>query len=508
MRRIFWLAALMIFTPALVLASEWHPRDLYYYDADGRVAQLNLAPKLLIRFKKDLTAGERALFFSEFSPVAQKPESNGFSVMLEFSASTTPPKLLEMANKASLSGVAEAVPIFLVENIEAVLEGIVVEPKTIVTDSRLYERMKKYGDFSPKQIISENGTFVFLIDEISPPLNLLVFANLIQNDSWVRHAYPRFRFLHDPIIANLTVEPVSGTVGEVRTITFTIKIFDPAITLSENELPEFGKGLFMPMQKQSYPPGYLFELLGDAAKLPIKLEKRSRTYTISWKFRHYALGEWTVPPQPISYVKNGVPQEIVSSNFTFIVNSQIGNLNITDMPFPHSLIYSSQTPEVISETALPPIPSYWFDRWISSDNYLIRYAGLASALLGALGVGVMGILLIKIIGRTYSKKTSYRRLTKQIEDILSSAQNTRSYADYAEALSLILTALFPHLSSRPTWEEIKDDTLVREKLGVEMMKTMEETFYELERRYSRNPTATTESLAMLDKNIRRIREVV
>lgn len=524
MRRTTLLIIALFFTFSAALAEEsagkkfleWHLRDLYYYDNKDTMVQLEVVPKLFVRFTKELTAEERVSFFAEFSPISQKPEQDDpLSFILAFDNSTKPFALLEMANKMTRSGLAVASPVFLLENVEAVIEGIAVEPKIVLTSERLYERMKKYGDFSSRKTAYENGAWVFLVDEVKPPLNLLVFTNLIKNDSWVRRAYPHFRFLHDPITAFITVEPVSGTVGEVRTVTFTIEIFDPVILLSENELPEFGNGLFMPIQGTltapsaiKYPPGYLFELVGEPVKAPVRQDNRSRIYKISRKFKFYALGEWTINPQPVSYTKNGFTKEIKSLGFTLIVNSQIGNLKITDMPFPRSLIYSVKSQEIIAEVALPGIPSYWFDAWTPKDAYkTIQYSRLVSVSLGILGITILLAFAISKLNKAYKRMVSRRLLIGEIEKVIDSARDRKSYADYSEAFSRILVGLVPYFSSHPNWEEVKDDERVLRFFETEEREILRRIFIELLRRHKKDFVPEAGDLMRLDGDIRAIFEI-
>ena len=521
----FWLIIALIFIYSTAFAEEntnkkfleWHMRDLYYYDNKDTMVQLELAPKLLVRFTKELTAEERTLFFSKFSPVAQKPEpGDPLSFILSFNDSTKSPAILEMANKMARSGLAVVSPVFLIENIEAIIEGIEVEPRIILTAERLYERMKKYGDFSSRKTAYENETWVFLLDEVKPPLNLLVFTNLIKNDSWVQRAYPHFKFIHDPIIAFITVKPVSGTVGEVRMVTFTIRIFDPTITLLENELPNFGDGLFKPAQGTfsitstiKHPSGYLFELIGDSVKTSVKREKRSRTYTISRQFKIGALGEWTIRPQTVSYTKNGITQEIKSLGFTLIVNSQIGNLKITDMPSPRSLYYFVKAPKVTAEPALPNIPSYWFDALMFKKAYeIIKYGRLIGLLLGMIGITVLAMLTIAAVKTIFRKMMSRGLLIKEIKEIIDKARLDRSYADYSEALLRILKDIGPSLSLHPSWEEVKDNERLFRILGKDRFELLKEVFIELERRHMRGFAPEDGGLMKLDKDIHAIFEAV
>lgn len=525
MRRFFWLTVLLLIAASHVFAKEypkeksveWRLLDLYYYDAQGTMVRLDLAPKLAVRFLKDMSQEERASFSAQFNPVSQKPLlGDPSSILLEFSAETSPYALLETVNRISRPDVAEASPVFWIENIEAILEGIVVEPKTVLTAERLHQRMKKYGDFSLQRTFPEGGAWIFIVDEVKPPLNLLALVNLIHTDAWVKRASPRFKFLHDPLTAAITVEPVSGTVGEVRALILTIKIFDLSITLAENELPRFGEGLFGPIQGYvtspstiRYPPGYFFKVLEGPSRI-VREDRRSRTYVFRWKFKHHALGEWIIPAQPVTYTKNGVTQEIKSSGFTLVVNSQIGSLNITDMPSPRPLIYPTQKLAPAPEVALPPVHVYWFDKWMRGmlePERTARYTWNAAMFLGMASAGVIYVLVL--LGGAAGKRKAVERLDKirLLKMSLEEAQASRSYKKYARSFSEMLRTLFPHLSPHPTWEEIKDDERVSLALAPEDLKRVETIFEELGRRHMRNFAPAVGALAELDGNLYRVLEM-
>lgn len=511
-----------VFLPYIVDAAvnekflEWHVRDLYFYDKNDTVVKLEVTPKLFVRFTRKLTAEELTSFFSEFSILAQKPEAGDpLSFTFELDNSTKPFALLDMANKINSSGLAVASPIFLVGNIEAVVEGITVEPKIVLTAERLYERMKKYGDFSSRKTEYENGAWVFLIDEVKPPLNLLVFTNLVKNDAWVKRAYPRFKFLHDPITAFINVEPVSGTVGEIRTATLTINIFDPTMLLSENELPEFGSGLFMPIQGSptspqtiKYPPSYLFELIGEPIKSVVKNERKILTYKISRKFKFYALDEWTIIPQPVSFTKDGIVKEIKSSGFSLIVNSQIGNLKITDMPYPRSLVSTSKAPIVFRETKLPDVPSYWFGSFMPKKDYeTIQYSKLLSLFLGFIGAAILSFTAVFNLSKILKKWEFRRSLTNEIKSIVDAAKEHNSYAEYEKSLSRILTGVVPNLSRYPNWEEIERNENIKKVFKKECLELIRKVLTELGNRHMRNFTPQWDSLDRVDNYMRAILRV-
>lgn len=520
MRKVVWLAV------GLILAfyqgvwaeerggkfTEWHLRDLYYYDSEGTMVRLDLAPKFLVRFRNDVTLKERSGFLAKLSPISERKDPLDSSrLLVEFDASRKTEEMLEALNKILRSGlVEEAWPIFWVENMEAIIEEIIVEPKITLTPERLIERMRIYGDFSVRQVVPRNGAWVFMIAEIKPPLNILVLTNLIQKDAWTRRAYPRFKFLQDAITASVSVDPVSGTVGEKRIVTLMIKVFDPEIKLLEDQLPQFYSGLFRPIRgyvsSPIYPPAYLEELIGGPVKHPVRVQGRSRIYAFSWEYRIGALGEWTIPPQPISYSKNGITQEITSSEFRLVVNSQIGNLKINDMPVPLPLLHPEKKLAPAPDVALPPVPSYWFDGWMPRPELVARYSRVVGVFSVTVGIAILYVMVLFWGARGKRKVVAREDKIRKVRMLLEEARAARSYEKYGEALSAALAILFPRLSLHPTWDEVKENAFIREKLGDDLMKALEASFYELGRRYSRGFRPTRESLDELEGNIRKILE--
>ncbi|MBI4135012.1 MAG: hypothetical protein HY471_02820, partial [Candidatus Sungbacteria bacterium] len=373
----------------------------------------------------------------------------------------------------------------------------------------ILERMKRHGEFSVRQTRPENGKWIFLIDEVRPPLNILVLTNLFHQDSWVRRAYPYFKFLHDPITATINVEPVSGTVGEVRTATFTVKIFDPAIELSTDLLPQFGEGLFHPLQSGRQPPGYLFERLGDPVKRELR-DKQSRLYVFSRRFKHHALGEWHISAQPVSFTKNGVPQEIKSSGVTFVVNSQIGALNITDMPQPQSLIHLAEAPAVTPQVELPQAPVYWFDkyRWVADPDGVAKSLRSAAVPLGSFSAAMLYVLFLLWAARGKKQMVERHEKLWRLERRMDGAKAEGSYQKYEEALLAILRVAFPHLPSRPTREGVKADESIRGLWGAEKLGVLGRIFEELDRRYMKDFTPDPKTLLVLDRDIRSLFETV
>ena len=86
--------------------------------------------------------------------------------------------MLKAIEAVNASGLAEARPVFLVENIEAVVDGFFVEPRTFVTAMSLEKRMKIYGEFEAiieqAPSLLENGLFRFKILNIKEQLNIFL----------------------------------------------------------------------------------------------------------------------------------------------------------------------------------------------------------------------------------------------------------------------------------------------------------------------------------------------
>ena len=156
----------------------------------------------------------------------------------------------------------------------------------------------------------------------------------------------------------------------------------------------------------------------------------------------------------------------------------------------------------VPQAEFPPVPAYWFDALrLPRPELWARYSQQGSAFFGAISLAMFfTVVLLVHIGRRRERVTRLRRIS-EIDQILAQARRDCSYAKYDEALSSSLTFLFSHLSSHPTWEEVKDDEGIRQTLGEDKLQSLELIFGELNRRHARNFTVEPAALSDLDKLI-------
>lgn len=438
MRKLLITFALLLFALSHSTSSlaqkpvaKFNLRDFYFYDESGVMNRLDIAPKIAVRFLKNLPASEQNQFLEKFSPIAQKKDDKGSSVIiLEFPSSTAYHQIIEKLNEMSESDIAETAPIVYINNIEAIADGIVIEPKTLLSAEALEKRIRRFGNFELRQSKMEQQRWVFFLAEVKPPLHILLLTNLVNKDSWVKRAYPHFKYLHDPIVSTLEVEPVSGTVNEARIIRFSIKIFDPAINLKEDLLPNFGEGKFIPVSGDSSPQPLFFFLDGDGDRREF-FGAKSRTVVFSWKFHNYAIGEWVISGQSIQYEKNGVLSNITSPQASMVVTSLVGNLAVNDMPSPKTLTVPNQKYNIKPTTSasLPATLPYWFERWIEAKT-ATRYSFLAIIYLSGAAIFLCLLTIAPHVAKWVKKQRQENQFFRNIEKICNEAAIDASLGSY------------------------------------------------------------------------------
>lgn len=516
MKRLF--ACLFAFSLILTAGTSYGQiphdlRDFYQYE-DGAVKRLEMAPKIYLRFIMEFHPEAREKFINELAPLSRgQVKGDGSALVLGFDESIPLAEIVRKINKAHTPTVVEARPVFWVNNIEAVADGVVVEPKTPLTELELRNRIARFGAFEILKSEADGGGWIFFTDGIAPPLNLFILTNLIHKDAWVKRARLHFRYLHDPIVSEFRVEPISGTVGEPRKFIWTIRIFDPKIKLNEQMLPSFGEGRFMPIQlvpAQYGPPvitppaHYLFRA-GKRERFPDVVGKRSRTITFVWHFAHYALGEWTVGPQSVAYEKDGVSGTTASGTAKLVVTSLIGDLAIDDMPPPAILRLPERN---ISEPniELLPLPVYLFDRWTKNPEHAVFYGYAASIMFGWLACLMIAAVVFPRVRRRIDQMQALLLLKREICGLCDTAEETFSYDSIYDALAKVLSSAFPQLSRHPTVGEIEDTKDVVDALGDLWQNEVKLLLSELERRSERGFKPDPDAVEELVDRVRELAE--
>lgn len=467
LRNIFSCIVLLICVSGYAYAQEekevtrFDVRDFYFYDKTNLMQRLILAPKIMVNFLKQLPDEDIMAFLNKF-PLArqQKDPTQSFRYVLAFPASISAQSLMDTLMEINGSDIAEGIPVVLIDNVEAIAEGFVVESRTPLAPVMLGAHLKKIGKFSIRQVAPEGHGWFFIVDEIKPPLHIYPLINLIHNDPWVKSAYLKFQYLHPAIVSTLEVSPVSGTVDETRTVTLFVRVFDPEIKVLTNLLPNFGEGKFQP---NPMPPLlFFFPAVGKREESKELSDARGRIFSLQWRFRLFTPGEWTIPAQVIHYERKGEQLTITSVPVPFVVTSLIGSLAINDMPSPKLLAVPGKMSDVAVVEASPLFPPYWFDRWMSEVLLVARISYGTAIGLSLMGVGFPifwgGHLLRKRMKMKSDRKALIRTWrTVCIYPDYDIVVSLKSYEKLEHTLVSLLSLAFGNqLPARPILKDVEE----------------------------------------------------
>ena len=476
-------------------------RHFSYHDKQKIMQQMRLAPKVGVRFVHEVSEDEQKEFFAKFSFTAKaKDPKDDSRIFLEFAPRMRQDEIKSILGVITDSDIAEATPVVLINGIEAIVEGMVIQPKIILSPDNIQQRIKRFGEFTVGAPILQQDELVFQVTMVKPPLNIFILINLIHEDDWVRRAYPLFRYLHDPIVSTITITPPSGTIAEPRTLRWTIHIYDPRITFDEKLLPEFGKGTFLPTINGKSAASYLFSVMSEREKSE-REDNRGKEIMYSWPFKEYWIGELTIVPQPFSYEIDGSPNKMFTTAATFVVTSLIGQLKIDDMPFPRVLpIPAAVQPVGINTASLPAVPVYWFDRFFSDVLSVVFYVRLIMfaclGTLSALGFS-HGVMLMKYRRTQKAAKEQFRLCINQF---CTQAWTQCSYVPLYDAVSAILTKVFPDLPKHPL---LKDIAIIEHALTTQMRVVLNGLFSEFDKMYAKDFVAKTGDVEIVTEYVRK-----
>ena len=458
-----------------------------YHDEKNIVQQMQLAPKVGLRFVGDVSEDEKNEFFAKFTFTnkAKDPKDDS-RVFLEFASGKDQHAILKILGEIASSDSAEATPVFLINNMEAIVEGMIIRPKVMLAPDDIERRIKRFGQFKVGTATQQQDEWIFPVTAVKPPLNLFILINLVHEDDWVKRAYPQFRYLQDPIMSRMSISPPSGTIDEPRTLRWTVHIFDPAIAFDEKLLPEFGKGTFVPQAGGKAAPSYFFTAMSERERLDVP-NSRGKEMVFSWTFRQYAVGEWTIPPQPFAYAINGVQNKLDTSSATFVVTSLIGQLKIDDMPSPRVLPIPAAKPSAKVNTAsLPVLPVYWFDRWSADVLSVVFYATLI--MFACLAGALLLVFAQVIVSVKHARKrvAAKERFLVRIDEFCEQAQAQYSYAPLYEAMCAIIVKAFPHLRKHPLLKDIEEDAEMQHVIRGRMWFVLNALFLEFDKMYAKD----------------------
>lgn len=489
-RLLLWailLVGVLITAPLLAAAKEeaktkvvpWDLNHFYVYDSEGIMERITLVNKVAVRFSGEPVEEKRKAFFNEKGAIGVLPDKEDKSLfIMTLPQEVTPDQVVKLLREVSLSGIAEAHPIVIKDNLEAIVEGVEVHPKTHLSAEALVQRLQKYGDFKVRQVKGYQDGFRITLDSVKPPLNIYLLANLVHKDAWVAGASPMFRYLEEPVTASIRVEPVTGTLAEIRRVTLEIRILDVRYALREDLLNKFGEGKeFIPKSADSPPSRMLFYILGDDKNQNPSCQcdrsdvrqGRARVIRFSWRFKHYEVGkeenkpnqgEWVIASPKIVLERGTEAMEVKAQPATFAVMSLIGSIVIPDMPPPLQILVSGNAEKVgvLPETLHEP--QYWFDRWLADPPAVMirnRMSQVSFILLVAALFFFLRPQLKTASQRRRDRLEMYRFLGKLREDARAALDQppATAYETLFVAMSLFLSRTLG-LPSRPDWKDVED----------------------------------------------------
>lgn len=515
LRRVFHCVALLLcisgYAHGKQEAIRFDIRDFYFYDESNLTQRVTLAPKVMVNFLKQLPEEDQIAFLNKFPHARQKKDTTqSFRYILEFPVPISEQNLMDILTEVNSSEIAEGIPIVLIDNVEAISIGFVVQSRTPVAPGMLGKHLQKIGEFSIRQAVPEGHGWLFVIDEIKPPLHMYPLINLIHNDPWVKSARPKFQFLHPAIVGRVEVNPVSGTVDEMRTVTLFVRVFDPHINMRTDFLPNFGEGKFKPNPAPL--PLFFFPAVGTREPIQEFTDDRGRVFSLQWRFRLFTPGEWTIPPQTIPYERFGEQFTITSVSAPFVVTSLIGSLAINDMPSPKLLVLPDTTSDAVVKETPPLFPPRWFDRWISHISPIAKVSYSAAVVLGAIGFGFAVFWGFVFVDNIFKKKLDSERLIHMWQKTCREACNNVSLESYRRLEIVLWDMLFAvfagKLVPRPALRDVEES--VRDAFDDAQWNRLCVLYEELGSSYARNfaPDAaklhdTSENLLSLIRHLTR-----
>lgn len=436
-------------------------RDFYIYDEANLIQRLILAPKIVVNFLKQLPDENQIAFLNKFSLARrQKDTTQSHRYILEFASQVSEQTLVETLTDINNSLIAEGIPVVLIDNVEAIAEGFIVETYTPLVSEMIGKRLKRFGEFSIRQTAPEGRGWLFIIDEVKSPLHLYPLINLIKSDAWVKSVRPKFRYLHQAIVSTLEIVPISGTVDETRTVRLFIRVFDPEIKIRIDLLPNFGEGKFIPNPVP--PPLFFFPSVGARESSQEFADARGKVLSFQWRFRLFAPGEWTILPQTIAYERQGEQFTVSFPQVPFVVTSLIGNLAINDMPSPKLLPLPDNISNAPAQETAPVFPSRWFDTFITQVLPIAKASHLLAIIAVVMGIGFPVFWGVNWLGKKMKRELEIETLIRTWRDVCYRACQDASRESYQKLETTLMRVLYLAFSDKlphhPILKDVEEQT--------------------------------------------------
>lgn len=498
--------------PPKIASEQLKPRivsreELYYFSADGLRTPLRLAPSVIVRFRGPRGVNS-AKHMERYAPRLTRDLVGVYTkadFALEFIPNQDTSELTRTLQRMSIDPILDGAPVFVVDGMEAVVDGIYITTTTPLSLNTVRSALKEHfgEDMELHEITPENGTWhvsfknLFFLGDKKVPLHVLSLTNLIHTSKdlvWVKRAYPKFAFLHAPVIATVSVTPVSGTVGEKRTVVLGLRIFgnEGDVVIGETDIPEFMlQGAFVP-KSNGQPPQVSFIEISNPQKT-----ERERVGPNEWYMEHrYKVGlyapetEWKIEGFQIPYQYRGISRVTNTGTTTFFTRPHLdGKYKLSDMP--EAMRFPKSKPPALSPA--PPTPEKaWFDVVAKPiggrTNFSIVLFGITVASTFLAAFGLIG-LAIHIVPRFVSGTKIDAEITRRNE-LYKKAEKAKSKAEaflyLHEALSCVLHRWNKEFSAHNvTYQDVKAylATIQDEKLLRRLLQhDLERLFNDLESR--------------------------
>ncbi|MEK7118433.1 MAG: hypothetical protein AAB869_02375, partial [Patescibacteria group bacterium] len=329
-------------------------QEFYFYGDNKLRIPLTLSRKVAVRFSVDAKKNEdeKKAYLKKYSPTDLAPIASVYpraEYALGYLPITDLKTMIGTIKKLSADQLLEVAPVFIVDGMEAVVDGIYLETVTPMSrDSVLAAIRSVFGSDAMIHEITPEGRVwhisfrrLFFLGDKKLPLHVLSLANFLERSMklfWVKRAYPKFAFLRDPVIAALFVTPVTGTVGEERTVTLAIRIFGKTadeVVVDEESIPDLKQGKFVPLFNGKPPQELFFDVRKTFAK-----EARRQVGPNEWYIeRKYNIGlyapeaEWTIAGVEFAYEYKGKKRSAIVSPVTFFVRPHLDDkYKLSDIP--------------------------------------------------------------------------------------------------------------------------------------------------------------------------------
>ncbi|MDP3646268.1 MAG: hypothetical protein Q8R25_04225 [bacterium] len=496
--------------------------ELYYYDENKLRKPLALSRSIAVRFQNWKSPEEKDLYLKQFGPVTIRQIAQLYSraeFALDYMPTQNQDARAATVRRLTADGEIDITPIFTVDGMDAVVDGIYIQTVTPMSRETVLRALEKHfgNGIGVHEVTPQGGLWhvsfkkLFFLNGERLPLTVLSIANVLQTSDtfvWVKRAYPKFAFLDTPVIPSISVYPVSGTVGEERTVVIGFRIFGKTssdVVIEDSDIPEFMAGSFVPMSGGKPPQPSFIEVFGSKV-----VEKLRQVGPNEWYFEHrytFFLGapelEWVFPAFKIPYMYRGVRNEMTIPATTFFVRPHLDEkFALQDIPQAFKL----PVRDFPGFTEVLPTPTRaWFDP--VADLVGGRDSVETSAKI-ALGSSILIALLcfVALTVRTVTKRWSaYAQrglvgarlalLLKQAEGMLD---QHAAFQAYHGALSEVLHTWDPKFPrSNVTYQDVKSRLgAIR---GGALLKHLEDAIG-IEDVFSEIESRNEESFSARDKN--------